>query len=207
MTGQGASRPFDAVLCDLDGVVRFFDHREVARLERAAGLPAGAAFRAAFRPGVGDRLVLGALDRVTWTAALADGLAPLDAERAGELARAFAHSPAWADETAVALLRRARAHVPVLLVTNATVWLEEDLAALGLTDLADQVVNSARVGLAKPDPALYHLAADRVGLAPDRCLFVDDSPKNVAAAAGLGMRAVLHRTPADLATALADLWS
>ncbi|MER5639822.1 HAD-IA family hydrolase [Kitasatospora sp. NPDC002227] len=208
MTTTASVLPFDAVLCDLDGVIRFFDHGEVERLARAAGLADGAVWGAAFGGELGQRLVLGEVDRPQWVAQIAGRLGEvMAAPAAEELARAFAYSPARADAEAVALLRRARAHVPVLLVTNATVWLEEDLAALGLTDLADQVVNSARVGHAKPDQRIYRLAAERAGTTPDRCLFVDDRAENTEAAAALGMRTALHRSPADLAAALAPLWA
>ncbi|MGX1761039.1 hypothetical protein ACWIG5_29660 [Streptomyces lydicus] len=52
-TSQTAGRPFDAVLCDLDNVIRFYDMTEPVRLERAAGLttePRGATGR---RAGIG----------------------------------------------------------------------------------------------------------------------------------------------------------
>lgn len=96
------------------------------------------------------------------------------------------------------MLRQVRARVPLILITNATPRLDEDLAALGLTDLADHVVSSAVEGIAKPDPALYRIAAGRAGVPMDRCLFVDDSRENVAAAVALGMSGVHFREPADL---------
>ncbi|GAA1389568.1 hypothetical protein GCM10009639_17340 [Kitasatospora putterlickiae] len=194
------------MLCDLDGVIRHFDHREVTRLEAAAGLAPGATFEVAFTEETERRLLLGGLTRAQWTAEIADALGlRVPAERAVALAAAFTGSPVRADEEVVDLLRRARRRAPVLLVTNATVWLEEDLAALGLADLADGVVNSARVGAAKPDPAIFRVAAERAGVPPEGCLFVDDSARNVAAAARLGMTAVHFREPADLAGALAPL--
>ncbi|MFD4906285.1 HAD-IA family hydrolase [Kitasatospora purpeofusca] len=196
-----------AVLCDIDGVIRFFDHREVDRLEAAAGLAAGTTFGLAFAEELGRRLVLGELSRPEWTAEIAGALAPgLPDGRAEALAAAFTGAPVCADGEAVELLRRAKRRVPVLLVTNATLWLEEDLAALGLADLAEDVVNSARVGAAKPDPAIYRVAAERAGVAERQCLFVDDSATNVAAAGRLGMAAVHFREPADLARALVPLW-
>ncbi|MFD0277611.1 HAD-IA family hydrolase [Kitasatospora sp. NPDC127111] len=206
-TSGSGKPPFDAVLCDIDGVIRFFDHRETGRLEAAAGLSEGATARIAFDAELGERLVLGRLTRDEWTRAVTDRLtaAGVAAPGAAGLAAAFTRAPARADVAVVDLLRRARRHCPVLLVTNATAWLDEDLAALGLADLADAVVNSSRVGAAKPDPRIYHLAAERAGTTPGRCLFVDDRPENVAAAARLGMTAVLHRSPADLCRALAPL--
>ena len=56
----------------------------------------------------------------------------------------------------------------------------------------DAQVISCEVGLRKPDPEIYELAADRLGLAPSRCAFVDDLHRNVEAAERLGMFGVLH---------------
>ncbi|MFD5084733.1 HAD-IA family hydrolase [Kitasatospora sp. NPDC058406] len=196
----------EAVLCDVDGVIRFVDHGEVRRLEEEAGLSPGTTAAVAFADGTALRLVLGALTRDQWATEVAHRLtAAVPAARARALAAALTRAPARVDATVVGILRKARKRVPVLLVSNATLWLEEDLAAAGLGDLAEGAVNSARVGVAKPDPEIFHVAARRAGVAPDRCLFVDDGPANVAAAARLGMTAVDFREPADLRRALAPL--
>ena len=52
---------------------------------------------------------------------------------------------------------------------------------------------SSEVGLRKPDPAIYELAAERLGLAAAACVFVDDLPGNLKPARALGMATVLHR--------------
>jgi putative hydrolase of the HAD superfamily len=54
----------------------------------------------------------------------------------------------------------------------------------------DAVVISAEVHLVKPDPRIYHVCLDRLGVAPAQALFVDDRPENVRAAAALGIRTV-----------------
>ncbi|GAA3825174.1 HAD family hydrolase [Streptomyces phyllanthi] len=206
-TGEATSgRPFDAVLCDVDNVIRFFDPSEVYALERAAGLAEGTTMKVAFAPETDLPLLLGRVTVEEWVAAIARGLTGLvPGPTARELGAALARTPFRADEQVVSLLRRARAHVPLVLVSNATVALEADLASLGLTDLADDVVNSARVGLAKPDPRILELAAARAGVPADRCLFVDDTLENVEAAAALGMRPVHFTEPADLDRALKPL--
>ena len=60
-------------------------------------------------------------------------------------------------------------------------------------------VLSYEVGLLKPDPAIYRLAAARLGLAPAEVLFVDDLPENVAGAQAAGLPAVLFTGAAALA--------
>jgi epoxide hydrolase-like predicted phosphatase len=72
-----------------------------------------------------------------------------------------------------------------------------------LEELFDAWVISSRVGLRKPDPAIYALAAERLGLAPAACVFVDDLPGNLKPARALGMATVLHR--GDAGATLAEV--
>ena len=53
-------------------------------------------------------------------------------------------------------------------------------------DWHDRVI-SGLVGLAKPDAAIYELAAERIGVEPGRCFFIDDLAENVEAARAVGM--------------------
>ena len=52
------------------------------------------------------------------------------------------------------------------------------------------VVDASRHGTRKPAPAAYRLVLDRLGVAPDQAVFVDDQPANAAGAAAAGMAAV-----------------
>jgi putative hydrolase of the HAD superfamily len=56
---------------------------------------------------------------------------------------------------------------------------------------------SARVGLAKPDEAIFELARERLGLVPAQTVFLDDHPKNVETARRLGWQAVLFENAAQ----------
>ncbi|MEJ7789808.1 MAG: HAD family phosphatase [Thermoleophilaceae bacterium] len=60
-------------------------------------------------------------------------------------------------------------------------------------ELFDCVVISGEVGLHKPQPEIYALGAERVGLAPEQCVFLDDLRENCEGAEAVGMTAVLHR--------------
>jgi putative hydrolase of the HAD superfamily len=199
-------RPFDAVLCDLDDVIRFYDLTRVSELERSAGLPEGTTAAVAYAPKVDLPLLPGRIGKEEWVDSLERDLAcALARARARAPATAFAGAPFWADRAVVALLRRVGRHVPLVLVTNATLELEGDLASLELADLADHVVSSARVQEAEPDRAIYEIAAERAGVAVERRLFVDDSPSNVRAAVALGMTGVHYRHPGDLREAVAPV--
>jgi len=73
---------------------------------------------------------------------------------------------------------------------------------LDSTDLFDVAVISGEVGLHKPQPEIYLLACERLGVEPAAAVFVDDLRENCAGAEAVGMTSVLHRDPADTIAAL-----
>ncbi|ASU83965.1 HAD family hydrolase [Nocardiopsis gilva YIM 90087] len=191
MTGSG----FDAVLCDIDGVLRLWDPDHMGALDRQHGLTEGTLAGAAFAPHRITPAITGQTTDAQWRTGVADDLA----EACGSRSRAEAMVRQWAavmpqvDPEVLRTLAAVRERARVVLVSNATTRLEEELDQLGLSDMADAVVNSSRLGVAKPDPAVYRAAADAAGASVQRCLFVDDAAANVAAARRLGM-AGLHYT-------------
>ncbi|MBW2314388.1 MAG: HAD family phosphatase [Deltaproteobacteria bacterium] len=93
-----------------------------------------------------------------------------------------------------------------LLTNNALEIRERWRAVLPLADLFDDVVDSSEVGVRKPDPAIYHLALERLGgVDASSAIFLDDLPGNVEAAEALGMRGILVEP--DPALALVELRS
>ena len=77
-------------------------------------------------------------------------------------------------------------------------WADVQQRFLFLNNSFKDVVVSAHEKLVKPDPAIYHLCLERNGLAAAECIFIDDSPNNVAAAAALGIDGVLFTDPETL---------
>jgi epoxide hydrolase-like predicted phosphatase len=57
----------------------------------------------------------------------------------------------------------------------------------------DAVVISGEVGLNKPEPEIFRLGAERLGVPPEECVFVDDLRENCEGAEAVGMTAILHR--------------
>jgi epoxide hydrolase-like predicted phosphatase len=97
------------------------------------------------------------------------------------------------DEAMLSAVRQARAGgVRTGLVSNS--WGTRRYPRELLAELFDGVVISGEVGIRKPAPEIYALGAQRIGLAPEACVFVDDLPFNLVPAAGLGMATVHHRT-------------
>ena len=85
-----------------------------------------------------------------------------------------------------------------LLTNNISAFGDHWKATIPLEELFDVVVDSSDVGLRKPDPAIYELICERLEVAPDACVFIDDNRDNVTAAAALGMSTVRMRlSPLD----------
>lgn len=78
-----------------------------------------------------------------------------------------------------------------LLTNNAREFEPFWRPLLPLDELFDDVVDSSLVGLRKPDPRIYELALDRLGVAASEAVFIDDAPGNVDGARAVGMAAVL----------------
>lgn len=112
------------------------------------------------------------------------------ADAAGVMDRVFAGlGPEPAMIEAVRAVRAAG--IPTGLISNSVGSNIYDQTALD--ELFDAVVISGEVGLHKPQPEIYLLGAERIGVAHDRCAFVDDLRENCAGAEKVGMTAVLHR--------------
>ncbi len=91
-------------------------------------------------------------------------------------------------------LRQAR--MPLgLASSSAKEWVEACLQAIGLEAAFDVVVTGSDVEHGKPDPEIYLLTADRLGVEPRRCLVFEDAPAGVEAAARAGMTVWAVRTP------------
>jgi putative hydrolase of the HAD superfamily len=71
--------------------------------------------------------------------------------------------------------------------------------------LFDAVVISGEVGMRKPDAEIFHLAVNKLGVEPERSVFVDDHPGHLKAALALGMTTVLHKTPGETIAELESL--
>ena len=74
-----------------------------------------------------------------------------------------------------------------------------------LAKLFSDAVISAEVGLHKPKPEIYVLAAKRMEVRPQDSLFVDDLRENCEGAEAVGMTAIRHRAPAETLERLAEL--
>lgn len=120
------------------------------------------------------------------------------------LQRLFAYkevSPAMKE-----LLEELRGQTRLAIISNASDTLEITLERrFQIAHYFEIVVNSARVGYAKPEPAIFRIALERLALRPAQTVFTDDQHHNVDAARGLGLHAVLFTAVHDLRKHLVEL--
>ncbi|MEM6664030.1 MAG: HAD family phosphatase [Pseudomonadota bacterium] len=102
--------------------------------------------------------------------------------------------------------RLKQAEVPLYAITNfsAEKWAECTIRFPFLSDSFRGVVVSAHERLIKPDPAIFQLFLDRYDKAAEDCIFIDDSPANIASAAFIGFDAIQFRTPSALSVELME---
>lgn len=84
-----------------------------------------------------------------------------------------------------------------LLTNNVREWEPVWRSMLPVDELFETVVDSAFVGCRKPEPEIYHLTLERVGLEPSQCIFIDDMEINVEGAREIGMHGVHFRETAQ----------
>jgi 2-haloacid dehalogenase len=98
------------------------------------------------------------------------------------------------------------AEVPTFAITNFS-W-QKWVACLPkwpFLEKFDGVIVSGLEGLVKPDPRLYRVFTERYGLAPESCVFIDDSEPNVVSARKFGMHAIHFQDPAQVRAELVAL--
>jgi len=193
----------EAVVCDFGGVLTTPLFETFAALNAEDDLDPGAMGaalrRIAERDGVHPlhELECGRMTEHDFLAAIAAQLREdlgRDVEMQTFADRYFAHLRPNTEMVGFLHALRERGYRLAMLTNNVREWEPRWRAMLPVDELFDVVVDSAFVGLRKPDPAIYRLTCERLGVEPERCLFVDDVAVNCDAATDLGMTAVLFRS-------------
>jgi len=95
------------------------------------------------------------------------------------------------DQELVDYIRALRPDYKTSLISNAWDDLRQVLEyTWKISDVFDEIIISAEVGVAKPDPRIYQIALERLAVAPQQAAFVDDFPANISGARAVGMHAI-----------------
>ena len=136
-------------------------------------------------------------------ALLADGLEPLlDHEPHLHRFRELFIGTLEPNPPMIELLRelKGRGLRMAMLTNNVKEWEPHWRPMLPVDEIFETVVDSAFVGCRKPEPRIYEITLERLGLPAEQCLFVDDMLLNIEAARELGLNAV-HFEETDAAVA------
>ncbi|MEX2226353.1 MAG: HAD family phosphatase [Dehalococcoidia bacterium] len=185
--------PINGLIFDYGGVL--WDMRfEVTRLlERQHGLRERLILETLYGTDTWRRLEVGVGDREQW---LTEAHSLLEAEAGRALPPLHRH---WRQEQQlilpnIHLIERLRPPYRTSVLSNADNTLMRRLTEdHRIHHLFDDIICSADVGMAKPEPHIYALAAKRLGLPPQECVFIDDLEANVNAAREAGMHGICFR--------------
>jgi len=182
-----------AIFFDFGGVLGRWDRAIVSALEEEHGLPEGGVLKALYGTSGWREVEIGHLP-------ISDWLSEVDVALAAAAQKPLppAHT-VWSrlwndiDRDVIGLAQRLRANHKIGVLSNTTVMLEDQLlASNGIHDMWDVIINSARVGVAKPDRRIYEIAAESIGVEPSACIHIDDMEANVVGAREAGFQAVHH---------------
>lgn len=94
-----------------------------------------------------------------------------------------------------------------LLSNIGSNWVRESFLSDEEKRIFDEIALSFELGMAKPDPRIFQVVAERLGCEPSECIMVDDGPGNVSAAKSIGMQAIEYKTFVPFKTQLESLIS
>lgn len=80
-----------------------------------------------------------------------------------------------------------------LLSNVASSWIQDEFLTAEEQTLFDAYVLSFEEGITKPDPRIYRIAAERLGVLPAECIYIDDIDRYAAAAENEGMKALVYK--------------
>ncbi len=187
-----------AVIFDWGGVMeRLPDEAHIAGWGRRLALEHGTLADALWGE-TWHRLSVGAISNDDYVRHIADLLGFPDAEAAGCFIEEFYTDDRFNPEV-VAAARALRGRYKVGLLTNASPGQDDRIReqfGLDVHSEFDVYVNSAYVGLRKPDPAIFHLTLNQLDVAPQQAIFLDDGLRNVDSAHELGIHTVQFMDPA-----------
>lgn len=203
MQAVGAGR-FQAVIFDLDGVITDTARYHYLAWKRLADT-LGVHFDEAFNEHLKGIDRMGSLDLILASAARTctqqEKLALADDKNRHYVQLIASMSPADLLPGALDALDACRAAGLKIGLASVSKNAFAVLAMLGITEKFDYVVDAATIARGKPDPEIFLKAARELGVAPERCLGVEDAVAGVASIKAAGMTALGIGDPAVLARA------
>lgn len=180
----------DLVLFDFDGVLAYYQHElRIAHLADAAGVAPSKVRDVLFDSGLETEYDGGLISTETYLSRLSDGLgAAIDTDTWTASRIAGSHP----DPALIAQVIAVQQRVAIAVLTNNGALMAQAIRHIVpslFPALEERVLCSGALRLRKPDPLIYREALQRLGVAAERTLFVDDMPDNVTGAHAAGLHA------------------
>jgi epoxide hydrolase-like predicted phosphatase len=195
----------EAVIWDLGGVlVRTMDRSRRVDWERKLELETGELDRLVFEGEIGRAAALGKAEAADIWQSLGDRF-----QLSGQ-DRRMIEQDFWEgdriDEALISMTRALRPMIKTGLLSNGWQDLRYALEELWkIADAFDEIVISAELGLAKPDPRIYQFILNRLEVKPQQAVFIDDFITNVEAAKALGLETIHFTGSAEVQAQLRRL--
>ena len=188
-----------AIFFDVGGVIlKTFDGVDHPGIEQRFGLEPKSLRLMVYRDSRYADFQVGKCSYDEWVASIRAAMDAQIPDKAADVLRAFFESDHLLNPDMVALVRSLHGKYTLGIISNTVPGMEDRMQERipDLIGLFEVRVGSGDVGLAKPDPAIFHHAMDAAGVAPAQSVFTDDYNKHADAARALGMHA-FHFTGYD----------
>ncbi|OGO49223.1 MAG: hypothetical protein A2W34_00115, partial [Chloroflexi bacterium RBG_16_64_32] len=160
-----------AVFFDFGGVIARLDRELLTDFEVRHGLPEGSFLKALYTIPEWQAVEIGEGTEEEWVEAVNRKLHELAGRPLPDVWQERAVMWRTLDQDVVGLARQLAVRYDVGVLSNATPRLESELHDYHkIGGLFKVIVNSSRVGMAKPDTRIYRLAAERIGVEPAACV-------------------------------------
>ena len=178
----------EAILFDFDGVIRQWDESDLWTFETEANIERGTVFAVAFSKELHAPLTRGELTWAQWKDETERILVASHGAFIRPIVKRFFAFEGRIDLDMVKLIKQLPKNLRLGILTNNHDRFEEYLQRVGVAELFDAVINTHRIGVAKPDKLAYQKAVSHLSVEPENCLFIDDVEGNVDGGEAAGLK-------------------
>ena len=178
----------EAILFDFDGVIRQWDESDLWTFETEANIERGTVFAVAFSKELHAPLTRGELTWAQWKDETERILVESHGAFIRPIVKKFFAFEGRIDLEMVKLIKQLPKNLRLGILTNNHDRFEEYLQRVGVAELFDAVINTHRIGVAKPEKLAYQKAVSHLSVEPENCLFIDDVEGNVDGGEAAGLK-------------------
>ncbi|WP_281830587.1 HAD family hydrolase [Vibrio nigripulchritudo] len=182
------------IFLDFDGVIRHWDSSGISQSESKLGLKQGTLFSVAFSKDFLFPAITGKTTHDKWQESVFRKLSSNHTEIiAQELIKAWKKAQSTIDLSFLRDIKDAAPECQLVLTTNATSILRDELQAANLDSYFAHIVNSFEIGVSKPDAEYFIKAMKLSECIAQQVTFIDDSENNILVARELGIQSHHYR--------------